>query len=250
MPTQHPGFIIGGAPRAATTWLYHVLDRHPRIHLAKPVRPEPKFFLVDELFDQGIDFYRAKYFSDIGDLLTGEKSTNYLESATAAERIYQTLPDVKLIFCLREPADRAFSNWRWSVKNGLEALSFDEAIRREPQREQLYAGSLKYSRPYSYFSRGLYARHLRAYIDRFPREHILCVRYEDIVCSPADVATTVHAFLGLDPRPEDGLAVAAVNTTPPKPADQDTLSALRHRYAEANRELQELLGSSFDVWMT
>ena len=51
MSRRLPDFIIGGAPRSGTTWLTAALDRHPDIWVAKPLRPEPKFFLVDELYD-------------------------------------------------------------------------------------------------------------------------------------------------------------------------------------------------------
>src|SRR6202035_103039 len=49
-----PDFIIGGAPRSGTTWLYWLLDRHPHVYLAKPVTPEPKFFLVDRIYEKGL----------------------------------------------------------------------------------------------------------------------------------------------------------------------------------------------------
>ncbi len=106
-----PEFVIGGAPRCGTTWLYRVLDRHPAIWLAKPVRPEPKFFLVDDEYDKGLDYYRSRWFSAVPDeKIAGEKSTNYLESTSAAERIAANLPEVRLVFLLREPSSRAFSN--------------------------------------------------------------------------------------------------------------------------------------------
>ena len=53
-----PDFIIAGAPRCATTWLSTLADLHPSLAMAKPVRPEPKFFLVDELYGNGIAAYR------------------------------------------------------------------------------------------------------------------------------------------------------------------------------------------------
>ena len=121
MPRQGPTFIIAGAPRSGTTWLYELLDRHPDVYMAKPVRPEPKFFLVDELYSRGIQHYFDTWFAGADAYrAAGEKSTNYLESAVVAERIHQHLPSVKLVFILREPAHRAYSNWMWSRMNGME----------------------------------------------------------------------------------------------------------------------------------
>ena len=52
-----PDFIIGGAPRSGTTWLYALLDRHPDVFMARPRAPEPKFFLVDHLYEKGLQYY-------------------------------------------------------------------------------------------------------------------------------------------------------------------------------------------------
>src|SRR5206468_2663893 len=94
-----PDFIIGGAPRSGTTWLYHLLDRHPDIYMAKPVKPEPKFFLVDQLYERGLEYYATTWFAAAGDArLAGEKSTDYLESSAAADRIARDLPRVNLVF--------------------------------------------------------------------------------------------------------------------------------------------------------
>ena len=83
-----PDFIIAGAPRSGTTWLYSLLERHPDVYVAKPVTPEPKFFLVDSLYERGLEFYSKTWFAPApSGAMAGEKSTNYLESAPAAERI-------------------------------------------------------------------------------------------------------------------------------------------------------------------
>src|SRR5437773_5780230 len=132
-----PDFIIGGAPRSGTTWLYELLDRHPEVYMAKPVRPEPKFFLVDELYERGIQHYFDTWFAGAAAYAAaGEKSTNYLESAAAAERIARDLPSVKLVFILREPAHRAYSNWMWSRMNGMETDDFEIALAQEDQRQR------------------------------------------------------------------------------------------------------------------
>jgi len=63
MRKKGPTFLIAGAPRSGTTWLYHLLDRHPEVYMAKPVRPEPKFFLVDELYERGLQHYIDTWFA-------------------------------------------------------------------------------------------------------------------------------------------------------------------------------------------
>ena len=204
MTRSGPTFIIAGAPRSGTTWLYELLDRHPEIYMAKPVRPEPKFFLVDELYARGIQHYFETWFQGADAYAAaGEKSTNYLESAAAAERIHRDLPSVKLIFILREPAHRAYSNWLWSRMNGMEAEDFDAALAKEDERGRTLPEKLRYARPHAYFSRGLYAAMLRPYFDRFPREQILCVKFDAIIDTPGALAETVHRFVGVTPRASD-----------------------------------------------
>src|SRR5215470_7742197 len=81
-----PDFIIGGAPRAGTTWLYELLDHHPDVHMAKPLNPEPKFFLRDDEYAKGLEYYSRKWFEDVEpSKVAGEKSTDYLERPAARE---------------------------------------------------------------------------------------------------------------------------------------------------------------------
>lgn len=246
-----PDFIIGGAPRSGTTWLYELLDRHPDVAMAKPVKPEPKFFLVDHLYARGLPFYADTWFGAAGtDQVAGEKSTDYLESAVAAERIARDLPGVRLIFILREPADRAYSNYLWSRMNGIETESLQTALALEDERERTLPERWKFARPFSYFSRGLYADLLQPYFDRFPREQISVVKFEDIMTEPADLARRTHRFLGIPERPSDadGLGVVNPSVKDGLAFDPATRQALLERFAEPNRRLAAMLGPDFELW--
>jgi len=252
MRRQGPTFLIAGAPRSGTTWLYHLLDRHPDIYMAKPVRPEPKFFLVDEIYERGLPYYLDTWFSGSESYpAAGEKSTNYMESATAAERIHRHLPEVKLVFILREPAQRAYSNWAWSRMNRMETLDFEKALAEEDARERNLAPALRYARPHAYFSRGLYAAMLRPYLELFPREQILCLKFDDIIVRAGDLAARLHAFLGVAQRPDDSFGLDVINPSEAGDAmSDDVRHRLRHRYAAASRDLVKLLGSAFEDWIT
>ena len=108
--------------------------------MAKPLAPEPKFFLRDDEYAKGLQHYSDRWFADAAaGKMAGEKSTDYLESADAAARIARDLPQVKLIFILREPVSRAYSNYLWSKMNGLEKEDFATALRLEEQRGRLDA---------------------------------------------------------------------------------------------------------------
>jgi hypothetical protein len=248
-----PDFIIAGAPRSATSWLYQLADRHPEIHMAKPMRPEPKFFLVDELYERGPAYYSQTWFADVpARQLCGEKSTNYLESPVAATRIHANVPEVKLIFVLRDPIERAYSNFRWSRQNGMEhETNFAAALGLEEGRERTLPHHLRFARPFAYFSRGLYADLLMSYFDLFPRQAILIIRHEDIETTPTAVAARLHGFLGIALRPSDAADHPAVNATTDNGADplsQEVRDMLAVRYSEPNARLSRLLGPDFSLW--
>src|SRR5207245_2427547 len=98
---------------------------------------------------------------------------------------------------------------------------FETAIRLEAEREGTLPDRLRFARPFSYLSRGLYADLLRPYVERFPRHHLLVLRFEDIIDDPASLAATLHQFLGLPPRPADAHALrefAACTESPPTTA--------------------------------
>lgn len=247
-----PDFIIAGAPRSATTWLYELADRHPDVAMAKPVTPEPKFFLRDDLYERGLAYYSAQWFDALpARSCAGEKSTNYLESAVACERIARDLPSVKLIFILRDPVERAHSNYLWSKRNGIETESFARALELEAARESSLAPELRYARPHAYFSRGLYAELLRPWFARFPREHILVLRSEDVVDAPGELANSLFAFLGVSDRPELAEGLGTINAALPDGSpqmDPATRASLKERYRAPNAELAKLLGPSFILW--
>lgn len=246
-----PHFIIGGAPRSGTTWLHHALSRHPDIFLTTPIFPEPKFFLVDEFYEQGLDHYRQQWFSKAPPrAVVGEKSTNYLESGTSARRIRQDLPGVRLVFILREPVDRAFNNWLWSRMNGVENEDFETALDLEPEREANVPPRLRYARPHALFSRGLYADLLATWFALFPVEQILCLRYEDLIDNASGLLASLHRHIGLAERPGDADGLGVIN----RAADEEDMvipAQLKQRleaaYAEPNRRLAALL-PNFPVW--
>lgn len=252
-PVRLPDFIIAGAPRSGTTWLYMLADRHPGVAMAKPWRPEPKFFLVDELYERGISYYSSNWFESLPlRRVLGEKSANYLESPTVPERIHRHLPSVRLVFLLRNPVDRAYSNYLWTRMNGLETETFERALELEEAREKTVPPQWRFARPHANFSRGLYADHLGNFFRLFPREQILVLRNEDVKSKPHDVAAAFFRFIGVEPMTELTDGLVRVNTARPEDGGPPLSSALRaqlvERYREPNRRLGELLGSDFILW--
>ncbi len=219
--------------------------------MAKPLKPEPKFFSRDDLYARGFTYYLSTWFSvSKPGSVAGEKSTSYLESSEAAARIQQCLPDVKLIFILRNPIDRAFSNYRWSRMNGYETRGFAQALAEEEQRDRAANSEMRRIKPYAYFARGLYAEMLKPYFDLFPRKQILCLRYEDIRSEPEILVSRLHSFLGIEPRPNDALELGVINASEVLCAEMDerVRKGLKQRYKQANQVLVELLENQFKIW--
>ena len=247
-----PDFIIGGAPRSATTWLYQVADSHPQIAMARPVTPEPKFFLIDELYEKGLDYYSQTWFEQLPEgALIGEKSTNYLESSTAVERISRDLPLVKMIFLLRNPIDRAYSNYLWSVQNGLESESFDNALDREDERTLALDPKLRYALPYSYISRGRYSVLLTPWIESLGKERICIMTTEELAATPALAMCKVTDFLNVE-RFHSGLEQIGKVNASNRPTQAVLSSKLRARLAEIFKEekqqLQKLAAIDLSLW--
>ncbi len=243
-----PDFVIGGAPRSGTTWLYVLLEKHPNVFVAKPLRPEPKFFLVDEIYDQGIDYYCNTWFADVPPgAVAGEKSSNYLENPIAAARLHEHIPGIRLVFILREPAHRAWSNYLWSRMNGLEDEDFDTALKLEDEREASCPERFRFARPHAYYSRGLYAEMLEPYFTLFEPDAILVLRYEDIITAAGPLAERLHGFLGVAGRPHDAELIEVVNPSSGGEPPPHVIAELRRRYREPNRRLQDLLGQ-FQLW--
>jgi hypothetical protein len=206
---------------------------------------------VDHLDAKGLAHYSDTWFATVEpSLVAGEKSTDYLESAVAAERIVRNLPDVKLVFILREPVARAYSNYLWTKMNGIETEEFATALALEAEREGTLPEKWRFARPFSYFSRGLYADLLAPYVRNVPRDRLLILKFEDIIDAPEALATQLQRFVGVAERPADARGLGVINPSEkemPLPSNEVTRE-LAQQYVEPNRRLAALLGPSFVLW--
>jgi len=208
MTVRPPDFFLIGAPKAGTTALHAALAQHPRLFLS-PVK-EPKYYMCgdspppsykgpgDAHSNQEWVWQRQRYldlFAEAsGDSLTGESTPFYLYNRDARRRIAADRPDAKLIAVLRDPVDRAYSNWMHLWMDGLEPLSdVVEAVRREAQRVD--DGWAPF---WHYQGLGMYGRQVQDLFDHFPREQVLLLRYRDLVDEPNATLDLVFTFLGVE----------------------------------------------------
>jgi hypothetical protein len=243
-------FVIAGAQRSGTTYLRTLLEQHPDICMAKPVRPEPKFFLDDDAVALGYDTYLARYFAHCeGQALLGEKSTSYIEREDAIPRIRSVLPAAQIVFVLRDPVLRAYSNWRFTRSHGLEPLTFPEALRAEDARLSQWDRTHFSVSPYAYATRGHYARYLDSWVQQFPREQIAIVTTEGLTGNDRvrqEVLRRLGVAPGPLPSPSARVNASADDGTGDMP--DDVRIALRERYREDSRRLSDEWGVDTSPW--
>lgn len=251
-------FIVG-VQKAGTTSLHEWLGLHPDISAAKP--KEPGFFYsyknqgfmktefactplqelpysTPEEYDKVFNGYssRTKYLLD--------SSTPYFQSEHARENIRSQHPDARILICLRDPIDRAYSSFNWSKKMGWEsATSFEEAIARETMRK-----SEGYWFSYEYTGTSMYADKVKAWMREFP--HVKVVFFEEITSNPEKVVKEIYSWLGLVEETPHTHQMQASN---PSGLDRSaaarmlrsSLNKPRSRQNSAERLIREALGVNF-----
>ncbi len=195
-------FIIG-AQRSGTTYLAKLLQQHVDIEFAQPIFPEPKFFIDDSKYCLGIDHYQNTYFSTTStSLLRIDKSTSYIESALAAERIRTHFPDTTIIVVLRNPIYRAISNYFFTKKHGLEMLDLEEALLKEDERLKSVRLDVISASPFAYKTRGKYINYLKLWRSFFPNGNLHLVFFEEITASTMPIKNLLLQ-MGLSPEIPD-----------------------------------------------
>lgn len=202
-----PDFIIAGASRSGTTTMHEVLSRHTQIYM--PPEKELQFFWREELYGKGREWYEDHFKLDGPTKVTGEVSPPYFYKGITLDaknqyrwdvdddvpiRIAQMYPEIKLIFTLRSPVTRAYSQYRknrWQGKE--EADSFQEAIRLE-----LEGIRQPEDHPNCWLYRNSYAKHMERWLSLFQRTQVLVLIFEEWVTDPAKAVRSIESFLGIE----------------------------------------------------
>ena len=178
MLSKIPNFLIGGTSAGGTSFLSAILIQHPEIFLPKKMRPEPHFSTNVE-YKNGKEYYLKKWFSNVpkNAKAVGERSSSYMFGGeNVAKKIKEFNPNMKFMFTLRNPIERAWANYRYTVLQGLEENTFSYALENEEERVDSQKGIWSEIQPYNYTGRGFYFNQLNAFIENFPRENILLIK--------------------------------------------------------------------------
>lgn len=267
-----PDFVIVGAQRCGTTSLYRYLDGHAGVFMA--ATKELHFF--DRHFAQGLGWYRAQFESARTDQLAGEATPRYMSDGLAIERLATAVPDARLVAILRNPVDRAYSHYWMERARGREQLSFEDAVAAEEARDDPEVLP-------AYLGQGRYLRQLQRITDRFPREQLLVLLFDDLCRDAAATFSGLCRFLGVDDRITPPVVGRRVNEfvsfrslwlrrltklVPPSvpvlsrglgrlnsrsgdaypPLDPTTRAELVGRFDADNRALAQWLGRDLGIW--
>jgi hypothetical protein len=249
-----PDFVIIGAAKAGTTSLYGWLSQHPFV---SPATTKEVHYFDYEHF-RGIDWYRSHFPLQVDcdafaeqhgrPFLTGEASPSYISHQWAPERLARVLPEVKLLVTLRDPVDRAYSQYQMSRREEEEDLSFEQALavedrRLDPERARMASSKFYNSWPigcWSYQMRSRYAEQLERWYALFDASQFHVLTLEELSARPGETLDRVHDFLGLPAyRPDD---LKPLHTASYSSLSPDTRAQLREYFRPHNARLYELVG--------
>ena len=216
-----PDFFVVGAPKAGTTALHVALAQHPQVFMSRV--KEPKHFLVDgppptrggpgdaRTYREYVwqrPAYEALFDAAPPGTLRGESTPFYLYDNDAQRRIVAAVPGARMVALLRDPVDRAHSNWTHLWSAGL-----------EPEADFVRACELEESRVargwapfWRYLALGRYGEQLRRLYEVVPREQVLVLRYRDLRESPVRTLDVIAQFLGLETGLVDHVPAENVTT--------------------------------------
>ena len=184
---QAPSFVVAGTQKAATTWLYECVNEHPQGHVS-PIK-ELHYFCNPTHCDKsragkGLEWYLSQFEAASQCLVRGEFSIDYMFYPEIAAKLHDLNPEMKILFILRDPADRAHSAYWMHRRNHVDYPPLSEFIRRDDD----------------IVSRGLYHDQIQNFRTHFSDDQILILIYEDIAKDPFAFVSKVFAFLGVDPE--------------------------------------------------
>jgi hypothetical protein len=257
-----PDFLIIGTKRGGTTSLWRYLIQHPLVPRLFPAWNTKTSHYFEENWGRGEAWYRshfptARHRAALarkhgGTSKVGEAAPLYMYHPLVAERVAALMPQARVIVLLRDPVERAYSHWKERRTEGVEPLSFPEALAAEAtrtagERERLIADPTYSSTAYDWFSyreRGVYLDHLEPWLDHFDRSQLLVMASETLYRDPAGSYAKVLDFIGLPPHELPSYDV--FNDRPSQGMDDAVRAELTDFYRPHNAALAQRLGMTFD----
>lgn len=200
-----PNFVCPGAQKAGTTSLYKILCRHQDIFL--PVgKKEIHYFDRDINYERGLTWYAQHYAEAENQPIIGDISPDYMLFDYVPERIHKTLgTSVKFLFLLRNPVDRAFSQYSYHRFFQVEKnYSFEQAL--EADTSNVPARFASWHTPPYYIYKSCYFKQISHFLDFFGKENMHVSIFEDLFGADESRSRReirdVFNFLGITASPD------------------------------------------------
>ncbi len=246
-----PNFIIIGVKRCGTTTLYEQLSEHPCIE--KSAHDNLGFF--NNNFELGLNWYRSHFVTNskkrnikkkYGKFATYDVTSSYIQNKQTAKNIFKTLPNVKLILILRNPSDRAYSEYKQNIIDENESRDFEELIKKEIKEiENTSNENLKFSsEKINLIKKGIYIIQILPWLKIFPREQILIISTEEFGEKTDEIYNKIFRFLEL-PEYKIKNKQRYRKGTYEKMSDE-ARKILDNFYKQYNNELFQKIGKNFE----
>lgn len=247
-----PDFIIIGAQKSGTTSLFSYLSQHPQI--LPSFKKEVHFFdggLNPEVdsYQNGINWYRLRFPKKKKSQKVFEASPFYIFNPLVPKRIFDHIPKVKIIAILRNPTERAISQYFHSQSGKNESLSISDAFEEEENRLRIAKESgdykIKAYREHSYKNRGLYKEQLERFFKYFPKQQILVLNFDELINQPEAELEKTFEFVGVEKKFKVTNLKAKNISSNRKEVRPDIYDYLNKYFHNHNMELYDLLGKNF-----
>ena len=241
-------FLVAGTQKGGTTALHELLKSHSEICMSS--KKEPHFFDTDRYLNNNqinSEYYLSLFPEITDDKLLGDVTPSYMYHPLAPARIYRFNPSIKIIFLLRNPVHRAYSQWNMQRRKGLESMSFESAIEREMTQRQDSTAVI--DKKFAYLSRGLYAQQIKRYTDLFDRKNLLFVKSNTLKNQPQKALQAVASFLGICPfKLEEKQQTTHFCGNYEQPLSDATFNNLLKLFQNDIKETEKLSGLNLQAW--
>ncbi len=244
-----PNFMIIGAEKCGTSSLFVYLTKHPQV--VPPIEKEIYYF--SHRYEYGHDWYLAHFpvLNDSKQFITGEASTSYFHTChlETHQRMHQLIPDAKLILILRDPVDRAISQYHQRVRLGQERRSLEAAISSELNILKTVDDPLKVADEYwqnesGYLWVSLYYHYLQQWMTLYSPEQFLVLSLNELNQMPEMTMNRVYNFLEISEQKLQNYPKYNSGSYPN--TEIQTRSLLSQFFAPHNQNLEDFLGVKFN----
>lgn len=224
---NRPNLFLIGAMKSGSTTLHELLAAHPQICMSEP--KEPCYFVDPDLLkDMWPEMWRMGFWRDEQAYLDlfkakpavlwrGESSTDYSKLPKVAgvvERMAAFSPEARIVYVMRDPVKRTISHYWHMVEHRGETRAPMEAVLGDPH----------------YTDVSHYAMQLRPYLERFGRDHVRVLTFEELTGNPVPTVQAVYAWLGVDASYVPADTQSARNATPREVTQRREGAGLLHLF--------------------